>query len=160
MATEKKSVVKEARVSEFNGKKSYSATMEDDTSGYYDVKQCGELTKGELVSYTVEVKQNKKGGNYNLLTVTKLSGAAATQGVTTQSDGGITTTELKTDVEPSTRPEWHSKSFMEMKFELRRDVIETLGRCAAAGRIEPKEMVEYFNDFYPAVDLSIDVLSK
>ena len=155
MATEKKSVVKAARVSEFNGKKSYSATMEDDTSGYYDVKQCGELAKGELVSYTVEVKQNKKGGNYNLLAVTKLSGAA------TQSDAGaITATEIKTDVEPSTRPEWHSKSFLEMKFELRRDVIETLGRCAAAGRIEPKEMVEYFNDFYPAVDLSIDVLAK
>ena len=123
--------------------------------GQYDFKQCGELVKGELVGYTVEEKTNKKGGKYNLLTVTKLSGAVAqSEAVTTPA------TELKTDVEPSTRPEWHSKSFVEMKFELRRDVIETLGRCAAAGRIEPKEMVEYFNDFYPAVDLSIDVLAK
>ena len=155
MATEKKSVVKEAYVTDFQGKKSYSAKMEDDIFGYYNVKKYGELVKGELVNYTIEVKKNRKGDNYNLFTITKLSGTA------TQSDAGaVKETEPKTDVEPSTRPEWHSKSFLEMKFELRRDVIETLGRCAAAGRIEPKEMVEYFNDFYPAVDLSIDVLAK
>lgn len=154
MATEKKSVVKEARVSEFNGKKSYSATMEDDISGYYDVKQCGELVKGELVSYTVEVKTNKKGGNYNLLTVTKLTGTA-----TTQSDASaITATEPKPSLEPSTM-EWRgAKNIIDMKFEARLHLIELITRLLVAGKIEFTEVKAYYNEWLSMVDGAIDEL--
>src|SRR5512139_2934938 len=67
----KQSIVKEATMSEFNGKKSYTATFEDGVKGYYDAKTVGELKQGDHVLYTAEEKTNKKGGKYNLLTVTK-----------------------------------------------------------------------------------------
>uniref|UniRef100_A0A6M3LRL1 Uncharacterized protein n=1 Tax=viral metagenome TaxID=1070528 RepID=A0A6M3LRL1_9ZZZZ len=153
MATEKKSVVKEARVSEFNGKKSYSATMEDETSGYYDFKQCGELVKGELVGYTVEEKTNKKGGKYNLLTVTKLSGAVAqSEAVTTPAN------EPKLGLAPSTM-EWRSaKNIIDMKFEARLHLIELITRLLVAGKIEFTEVKTYYTEWVIMVDTAIDEL--
>lgn len=153
MATEKKSVVKEAYVTDFQGKKSYSAKMEDDTFGYYDVKKCGELVKGELVNYTVEVKKNRKGDNYNLFTVTKLSGTDRPSDTVEVID-----IEPKPALEPSTM-EWRSaKNIIDMKFETRLHLIELITRLLVAGKIEFTEVKTYYNEWLSMVDGAIDEL--
>lgn len=53
-----------------------------------------------------------------------------------------------------------SKSISEMKHDMRLKALETLGMLAAGGKIEPDEIIEIFNKFYPALDSSYDVLNK
>lgn len=55
----------------FQGKVTgYNITLTDGTTGYLaDKASDKDLKEGEEVNYTTEVKQNKQGGNYNLLTV-------------------------------------------------------------------------------------------
>jgi hypothetical protein len=49
----------------------HSVTLADGTTGYLDDKGSTKgLRVGDSVNYTTAVKQNKKGGNYNLLTLT------------------------------------------------------------------------------------------
>ena len=56
----------------FNGKTttSYTFLLDDGTTGYVDGKSATTFREGDDVQCAVEVKQNKKGGNYNLLTLT------------------------------------------------------------------------------------------
>ena len=69
----KQSVIKDIKVSDFNGKKSYTAVLEDGTTGYFDPKKCGEHEKGEAVEYTVEPYTSKAGKKSNILTLTKVN---------------------------------------------------------------------------------------
>lgn len=54
----------------------YSVELEDGTKGYLDDKASDkDLKVGEVVNFELAVKQNKKGENYNLLTIRRgLSG--------------------------------------------------------------------------------------
>jgi hypothetical protein len=71
----KQSKIKTITVKEntFNGKtsKSYTCVLEDGSTGYLDGKVAGGFAEGEIVDYLLEVKQNKQGKDYNLLTLTK-----------------------------------------------------------------------------------------
>ena len=51
----------------------HSVTLDDGTVGYLDDKNSDKVAVNDEVSCTVEVKQNKKGGNYNLLTLRKVT---------------------------------------------------------------------------------------
>ena len=53
-------MLKKLTMSEFNGKKSYTATFEDGVKGYYDAKTIGELKQGDHVEYTAEEKTIRK----------------------------------------------------------------------------------------------------
>lgn len=51
----------------------YSITLENGVVGYLDDKaSSSDLKAGESVDYSSVVKQNKKGGNYNLLTLNRV----------------------------------------------------------------------------------------
>ena len=52
----------------------HSVTLDDGTNGYLDDKGSDTVVVGDEVSCTLEVKQNKKGGNYNLLTLKRVTG--------------------------------------------------------------------------------------
>jgi len=135
-----------------NGKKGWVFILEDGKEGFITNDKPWTYEAGQEVSYTLEVKKKSNGDEYNLFTF-----------------GGKDTATQATSLEetPTKRatPSYglysaQPKSYDEMKCDLRVAVINTLGVVAAAGKIEPKEMVDYFNEFYPAVDLSIDVLGK
>jgi len=54
----------------FNGKDSYTIELSDGKTGYLNEKgSSGGLKAGDPVEYTLEVKQNKQGKDYNLLSV-------------------------------------------------------------------------------------------
>ena len=72
MSTKIKSIESKSFTNNSTGKTSVSHTvvLEDGVSGYLDDKSSDkDLKQGETVNYLIEVKQNKKGGNYNLLTI-------------------------------------------------------------------------------------------
>ena len=52
----------------------HSVTLDDGTNGYLDDKGSDTVVVGDEVSCTIAVKQNKKGGNYNLLTLKRVTG--------------------------------------------------------------------------------------
>ena len=65
--------VKTFETKEYNGKKSYTVTLENGVSGYLNSQGSDNIGEGNEVDYTLEVKKNKKGGEYNLLTVKLVS---------------------------------------------------------------------------------------
>ena len=131
--------------STYNGKKktSYKFTLDDGKVGYVSNDKPWEFKQGDNVDYTLEVKKSSK-GEYNLFTFKV---------------GGNTTQSTPTPQNaPQAAKTPNDRYFAELKFQLRRDVIKTIGEVAAAGRIEPKEMKEYYIDFCVATDSSIDDL--
>jgi len=132
--------------SEFKGKKktSYKFTLDDGKVGYASNDKVWEFKEGDPVSYTVEIKKSSK-GEYNLFTFTRAGeqpSAPPAQQPKPQ--------EQKTN--------FGNNDLLRFKVDLRIAVLRTIGEVAAAGRIEPKEMVDYYNTFYPAADASIDEL--
>ena len=75
--------VKSVETKEYNGKKSYTVTLENGVSGYLNAQGSDTIGEGNEVDYTLEVKKNKKGGEYNLLTV-KLVSASVQNPVQTE----------------------------------------------------------------------------
>ena len=65
--------VKTFETKEYNGKKSYTVTLENGVCGYLNSQGSDNIGEGNEVDYTLEVKKNKKGGEYNLLTVKLVS---------------------------------------------------------------------------------------
>ena len=65
--------VKTFETKEYNGKKSYTVTLENGVSGYLNAQGSDTIGEGNEVDYTLEVKKNKKGGEYNLLTIKLVS---------------------------------------------------------------------------------------
>ena len=68
--------VKTFETKDYNGKKSYTVTLENGVSGYLNAQGSDTIGEGNEVDYTLEVKKNKKGGEYNLLTVKLVSNNA------------------------------------------------------------------------------------
>jgi hypothetical protein len=135
----------------------FKVVLEDGTEGNLSEKDSDkDLKNGDEVEVTISDYISKTGKHSNLFAIKRSVSETPQKEFKTETKSPIETViPLSTRLE---RP--NTKSFIEMKHELRRDLIETLGRIAAAGRIEPKEMVDYYNEYYPAIDLSIDVLSK
>jgi len=147
----KQSIVKEAKVSDYQGKKSYTATFEDGVTGYYDVKQCGELKQGDRVEYSTEEKTNKKGGKYNLLTVTKTTGESK--------PAPSNTTSVATLTKPqSNLPEGKISDWQALKYETRVPIAKLIMDAVIAGKIETSqdEFKSWYNALTAQVDASID----
>ena len=125
----------------------HSVVLEDGTTGYLNDKGSDTVIVGDEVACTLEVKKNKKGGDYNLLTLKKVaSGTAAPQ-----------QPKAPSTIPPSQRPyDKAVKSITEMKFEARLDVIELIARLLIAGKIERAESKEYFVEWVGMVDSAID----
>ena len=124
-----------------NGKKTWKFTMDDGTEGYShpdNAEKPWEYKEGDVLNVKVENKET-----YNLLHFTR--------GETPPKDDRTP---------PPPKVELGKDRLIEFKMQLRRDVIRTIGVAASAGRIEPKEMAEYYNEFYMATDASVDELCK
>jgi len=137
----------------FEGKNSAFIAFDDKAWGFYEYSGEPTIKVGDELEYSIETKTTTKkdgttGKPAKVVTIITEPPPPPIAGgkLPTQPSSGLYTSA--------------PKSYDEMKCDLRAAVIKTLGTVAAAGKIEPKEMVEYFNEFYPAVDLSIDVLSK
>jgi len=65
--------VKSFETKDYNGKKSYTVILENGVSGYLNAQGSDTIGEGNEVDYTLEVKKNKKGQDYNLLTVKLVS---------------------------------------------------------------------------------------
>jgi hypothetical protein len=87
--------VKSFETKEYNGKKSYTVTLENGVSGYLNAQGSDTIGEGNEVDYTLEVKKNKKGGEYNLLTV-KLVPANVQNSVQTETKAAPTKVQVPT----------------------------------------------------------------
>ena len=150
----KETTIKTLVGSEWQGKMKYTVTLADGTVGYLQDKSDEGLKEGDAVIATIEEYTSKAGKKSNLITLTR---GVATQGTPQPPKNiGELLSEKFTDPSYFKQP----KSYDEMKCDLRVAIIQSLGVIVAAGKIEPKEITTYFNDIYPALDLSIDDLSK
>ena len=136
-----------------NGKKGWRFILDDGKEGFISNDKPWEYKEGDEVSYTMEVKKTAK-GEYNIFTF-GVAGATTEQPQQTKNVGEMLSDKF---ADPSYFKQ--PKSYDEMKCDLRVAIIQSLGVIVAAGKIEPKEIPTYFNDIYPALDLSIDDLSK
>lgn len=151
------------KVEEFkkaNNKKSWKFTMDDGTQGYShpnNPEKPWEYKEGDKVDVKIENK-----GTYNLLIFTRIQQTPTQTDVIPppKSPPMSQTEEEKFKINPPLQQDWGKMSFDEMKFELRKELIGTLGQIVVAGKIETKELTEFYNEIYPALDLSIDVLKK
>ena len=135
-------------------------TLSDGTTGYLADKVSDNVRVGDEVDCTIEVKKNKPGGEYNLLTL-----RFAQQGnlsAPPPTPAPAPTQPQQSAVKPPMQQGLYSasKSINEMKHDMRLKALETLGMLAAGGKIEPDEIIEMFNKFYPSLDSSYDVLVK
>ena len=136
-----------------NGKKGWVFVLDDGKEGFITNDKPWEYEAGQSVDYTLEVKKKSNGETYNLITFTTPNN----QPVQQQSKNvGEQLSEKFANPAYFKQP----KSYDEMKCDLRVAILQSLGVIVAAGKIEPKEITTYFNDIYPALDLSIDDLSK
>lgn len=143
-----KSRIKTITVSEFNGKKSYSALLENGIAGYYDIKQAGELKDGDDVDYTAEERTNKKGGKYNLLTLTKV----VVPEVPVAPGAKIERPVIDKMVA--------SKSLTELKFNARMECLKLAVSAYIAGKIDFEQVKEHFVQWTSMADASIDELKN
>src|SRR5574343_1604151 len=92
--------VKSFETKEYNGKKSYTVTLENGVSGYLNAQGSDNIGEGNEVDYTLEVKKNKKGQDYNLLTVklvpANVQNSVQTETKTTSTKVQVPTTALQT----------------------------------------------------------------
>jgi hypothetical protein len=140
----------------------FKVTLSDGTFGYLVEKDSDKgLIVNDEVTYTSETPTGK---SYKKLTIKKVG--SAQQGIPTpfsQTTPPPPPPVLTPMPQPSVNPPQlipSIKSIKEMKHESRLKVLETLGVLASVGKIEPKDIIELFNEFYPALDLSYDVLGK
>jgi len=134
-----------------NNKKYWVFTMDDGTEGFShkdNPEAPWEYKEGDEVDFVAE-----KDGEYTLLRFIRKGEAKEPSTRTQEAD-------THEDTPPMQKIELGGIELLQLKMQLRRDVIKVIGEVAAAGRIEPKEMAEYYNEFYLATDASLDELCK
>ena len=88
MSTKIKNIESKSFTNNYTNKTSisYTVTLEDGAVGYLDDKNSDkDLKQGETVNYLTTIKQNKKGDNYNLLTIKREGGSSSSAPSTSQS---------------------------------------------------------------------------
>jgi len=135
------------------GKTEAFIAFENKAWGIYEFTDTCDVSVGDTVEFEVEKKTFDSGKSMNFI---RIKGVLGSQPPNEETARNSTPTPQPTSGLYTSAP----KSYNEMKSDLRGDLIAMLGTLAVAGKIEPKEIVEWFNDLYPAIDLSIDVLSK
>jgi len=147
------------KVEEFtkkNGKKGWKFFLSDGKDGFITNDKPWEYKKDELVDYSLEVRKTPNGGEYNLLTLTRVGDTMNTP----HPQAKEPTPQSEERLPPANKAELSPLELLQLKVELRKRVIQVIGEVAAAGRIEPKDMAEYYNEFYLATDASLDELCK
>ena len=136
----------------FQGKVTgHTVTLENGTSGYLDDKGSDkDIREGEIVEYTSETKQNKKGGTYTLLTLKRL---VTTATVTTPPPAPGAPT-------PAPVPAALSSNMDKLKYDCLVPVARIIMDGVIGGKIENniKEFREWYNALTDDIFASIDEL--
>ena len=137
MSTKIKSIESKSFTNNSTGKTSVSHTvvLEDGVSGYLDDKSSDkDLKQGETVNYLIEVKQNKKGGNYNLLTIKR-------DGVTTAPSAPAP--QAQTPPPTGSQPKYSSqRSIQDWKAQSAIDAMGFMVDAVATGKIDWPQLRE------------------
>uniref|UniRef100_A0A6M3JI39 Uncharacterized protein n=1 Tax=viral metagenome TaxID=1070528 RepID=A0A6M3JI39_9ZZZZ len=135
-----------------DGTKSAGVTFDDEVFGFYNFKGEIDIKEGEDVNYTYETRQKKdKSGDYKVLTITRPN---------TPDPAPQATPEPVKVVTPSTERLLNAKSFTEMKFESRMNVIKLAVSAYIAGKIDFDQVKEHFNTWVDMADSAIDELKE
>lgn len=124
----------------------HSIELSDGVKGYLDDKGSDkDIKEGETVDYLVSVKQNKKGENYNLLTL-KRAGTAQTPALP------------KGDTPHATVPPELQGGLNALKIEMLVPIARIVMDGVISGKIESslKEYREWYNGIVDDVFASID----
>jgi hypothetical protein len=139
----------------------YSITLENGVMGYLDDKaSSSDLKAGESVDYSISVKQNKKGGIYNLLTLNRVfpgQSQAPSQSAPTSTPPPARDVQIPV---PSLKDISSAKTPAEMKFAFRIFCYREIMRCHGLGAIKRSEIKEYFLEHVSMADASIDELKE
>jgi hypothetical protein len=147
----------------YQGKPSgFKVTLDNGTTGNMQEKESDKgLRVGDEVNVTLIPYTSKAGVTSNLLGLRLVNGGQVSGQVGGQATPPVSSLVTPPPARANVSPLYSAvKSIKEMKHESRLKVLETLGILAAAGKIEPKDIIEFYNEFYPALDLSYDVLDK
>jgi len=126
-------------------------TLDNGVVGYLNDKESDtDLKEGNDIEYTLEVKKNKKGGDYNLLTIKLVSQDATPPG----------TEATETLIPPSFKKFNASKSITDMKYEGRVYCLKLAVRAFLAGKLERKEVGGTFIEWVGIMDTAIDEIKE
>jgi hypothetical protein len=140
----------------FQGKPNgFTVTFEDGRSGNLQEKESDKgLRVGDTVNVT-EIPYTSKAGKQSTLYGVRLALAGTAQVLQSPQPPSPS----KSTLPESTRHGWlGTKSVTDMRFEARLDVIELITRLVLAGKIELKEVKEYYAEWVDMVDITIDEL--
>jgi hypothetical protein len=150
----KQSKIKTITVKEntFNGKtsKSYTCVLEDGSTGYLDGKVAGGFKEGDDVEYLLEVKQNKQGKDYNLLTLTK------TQASAEQVKKALDSVPIT----PAYVPHAKFERMLSLKFEAMLKATDKVVDLVIAGKIGWKDFKEGHKELSTYLYAEIDELYR
>ena len=136
MSTKIKNIESKSFTNNYTNKTSisYTVTLEDGAVGYLDDKNSDkDLKQGETVNYLITVKQNKKGDNYNLLTIKRDGVATAPSAPTSQSAPPPTGSQPKYSSQRSIQ-DWKAQSAI--------DAMGFMVDAVATGKIDWPQLRE------------------
>lgn len=137
----------------FNNKDSYTVELSDGRTGYLSEKDSDpNLQNGEAVEATLEVKKNKQGKDYNLFTLKRVQPSS-----TAPSQEQAPAKELTL---PNLTNFNKAKTVEDMKFEARKYVLKLVVSLVLAGKLELKDVKEYYTDWTSMSDASIDEIKE
>lgn len=132
MTTTIKSITSKEFTNEKSGKTTVSYTVElaNGVSGYLNTQgSSAELKQGEQVEYNLDVKKNKKGGDYNLLTLNRVF--PSQQQVT---GAPVSAPETRFVAPPSAKID-----IIKMKFDSRMQLCELTHKLILEGNLSDSE---------------------
>lgn len=137
----------------------FRVTLDTGASGNLEEKSSDQgLQVGEEVAVTLIPYTSKAGKQSTLIGLRRAQAGAPVQQAQ-QPVSNVQTPQIAPPRASNTALITGGKGIVEMKHESRIAVIEVLGKLASEGKIEPKDITEFFNQFYPAVDLSYDCIA-
>lgn len=144
-------------VSTYQGKekKSYKFTLDDGKMGYASNKDPWDFKEGDMVSYTTEIKKSSK-GEYNLFTLTRLSGNQALQ-----QQQNIPNLPVSSPVEPrSPSVGIPALEIFKAKVEANIRVMEVILNAFFEGKTDNLKSIEKFNEWKVIMENTVDDIAK
>jgi hypothetical protein len=148
----KQSKIKTITVKEntYQGKtsKSYTCVLEDGSTGYLDGKIASGFKEGDNVEYLLEVKKNKQGKDYNLLTLTKTQFQPAPQPPPEKLSA------------PSPQPLKNPDHILSLKFDAMLKATDKIVELVIAGKVGWKDFKEGHKELATYLYAEIDELYR
>lgn len=132
---------------------SITVTLANDVTGYLNDKgSSSDLKQGESVDYTLEVKKNKQGKDYNLLTLNRVSSS-------TQEEKAPQNAPQEAPLPPEKKfiaPPHAKVDIIDMKFKSRMLICELTHKCILENKLSDAEaklhLVAWVNEMDNLID--------